>query len=220
MIDVIKSDSGSLIQLSAYVVIFIVMGLVTLFKKMAEAQRRRAAEEERAAKQRQPAIGKGLRPDKPAPVRTPESSPPVMTEPYPQPTEKPFIEDEEEGGEGKKGIEIEDILRKALGLPSPERRPPEPVTIRPKPVVSEKTITPQQETAIEPSLEPTVIVPGAAEHHWEPDRVVGKRGWSSFLDNLEAKELHQLQQAIIFSEIINPPIALRRDRRINSFWPR
>lgn len=232
MIDVIKSGSGDAIQLAAYVVIFVVMGLVTLFKKMAEAQRRRAAEEARAAKQRQPTIGKGLRPDKPAPTITPESLPPVMTQPYAQPAEEPFIEDEEEGEEEKEGIEIKDVLRKALGLPSSERRPPEPVTIRPKPVVSEKTITPparggsekslqgrprrQQEPTAEPSLEPAVVT----EHHWEPDRVARKQGWSNFLNNLEAKELHQLQQAIIFSEIINPPIALRRDRRINSFWPR
>ncbi len=220
MDNIIKSGSGDAIQLAAYVVIFVVMGLVTLFKKMAEAQRRRAAEQERAAKQRQPAIGKGLRPDKPAPVRTPESLPPVMTEPYPQSAEEPFIEDEEEGGEEKEGIEIEDVLRKALGLPSPERRPPEPVTIRPKPVVSEKTITHQQETAAEPSLEPAVVVPGATEHHWKPGRVAGKQGWSSFLNNLETKEFNKLQQVIIFSEIINAPIALRRGRRINSFWPR
>lgn len=215
-----KSDNGGLIQLAAYVVIFVIMGIVTVVKKMAEAQKRRAAEEKKAGEHTRPTIAKGLRPDKPAPARIPEPLPPVMTEPYPQPAEEPLVEDEEEVGEEKEGVEIEDILRKALGLPSSEQKPRSPIPLKPKPIVSEKTVIPQQEPTAEPSLEPAAVASAAEEFVLEPDRVADKQGWSDFLGNLEAKELNQLQQAIIFSEIITPPIAFRRGRRITSFWPR
>lgn len=222
-----KSDSGGdLIQLAAYAVIIIVMGVVALMKKVAEQRKkRRWLTQQTALKHLQPTAGKGLHLESEETAVKKEPVEPVLTEPAPQsapPLTSPFPSGERNGEDGEKEkrvpTEIEDVLREALGLPPLEHAKPRPGTIESKPPAPGQQVESKPETASEFApvvtlAEASVLAPTLPEtNSTESVYESGELRWQNLIDTLNAQELNPLQQAIIFSEVIRRPIALRQRR--------
>ncbi|MBI4834319.1 MAG: hypothetical protein HY811_05845 [Planctomycetes bacterium] len=185
---------SDLIQLAAYVVIFIVIGLASVIKKAYEAKKRRQEEEKKSGpSMAQPEKSQGLRMEEETETQVPgptESETPSETEP-------PVIN-------------LEDVLKKAFGFPGTTESREKPPRIKPQKVWQVKEgINPT--AAMEP--EQPVLADGAEEN--KNISVTTICGWDDFTQHLNENGSSELAKAIILTEIIAPPIALRRTRGLS-----
>jgi len=193
-----------LIQLAAYVLIFLVFGGASIIKKVVEAQRRRKLSEAQRPKEESitpPKQSRGL----------------TLEEKQPEPVEEeaPSIETYEE--KQKPEVDLEEVLRKALGFPGTEPKQYQKKIIREeeetqltlKPTVVKKETMPdahltEEEIHIPVDLEHALPAAGPEE----PDI----NGWDNFSKELNSEYSSDLVKAVILSEIIAPPISLRKYR--------
>jgi hypothetical protein len=195
-----------LIQLAAYVLIFVVIGGASIIKKVIEAQRRRKALEAQRPKDE--------------PITPPKQSRGLtLEEEQPNPTEEeeiPPIETYQEEKE-KPEVDLEEVLRKALGFPTTAAkqyqkkiiRAEEEMQLTLKPtVVKEKVKTDEpltgEEIPIPDNLEHALPAAGPEEQDIN--------GWDNFSKELNSGYTSDLAKAVILSEVIAPPKSLRKYR--------
>lgn len=192
-----KMDAGDLIQLAAYVVFFLIIAGASVVRKLLEAKKKRQEQERRQGRSR-PVIG---RPHTLSPAGQPVVVKPIADE-VPAPPPAPHID-------------LEDIFRKAFGIPddSPKQQPKlNPVKIRqqtPKPVQNYEPIPkPPSPSDIPASERADIYSPQKTTAQKEPEF-----SWQGFMDTLDERGLTGVQKAIILTEVFNKPSALRRFKK-------
>lgn len=181
-----------LIKLGAYVVFFVIIAGASIFRKLREVQKKRQEEELRR--------GRLMRGQTTLHPQTPTKAPADQTAMDQSPAPKPEVP-----------IDLEDIFRKAFGIPEEpaKTRPvkimprrPEPVIVESKPVARPT----RPATTTETADEPRIIRKTAPEKE-------AVFSWQGFMDTLDERGLTGIQKAIILTEVFNKPPALRRFRK-------
>jgi hypothetical protein len=229
------------VQLAAYALIIIVIGLSSVIKKVLEARRKRRILEAQEQKQHKTVVvqdSRGLRsedettsPSEPKEI-TGENVGPL---PVPQPmaeTEEyrvPPKRDPDDIGKwdpdksGPEVTDLEKVLRRALGLPDAEdnaqkERERKLAELRQQQIKirlvtkQEKITAPEQPKTTEPEV--LSGYEGGTHQQVHSFEEGFASGWSDFIHDLNTDQPSELVRAIILSEVIAPPIALRRHRNL------
>ena len=169
-----------LIQLAAYVLIILIIGIATLVKKYVEAQKRRQEFEKKNVKT--------LRLDT---ELSNEQTRTIIVERIPEREEEPET----------RPVSIEDVLRKILVAPSemPKAQPIEEAIIQQMP--SDILAKPLASMRFADDNELSIKINETAE---QPG------GWHNFTAGLKEKELTEIQQAIIMAELVQSPVMRKR----------
>lgn len=184
------------LQFAAYAIIIIIMGVSAIIKKVAEAQRRRqllGGEEHRQMMTAQQKRGLTAEDEN----THAEIKQPVQEEIKPSP---PEIQE----------IDLEEVLRRALGFPAheTEKERYKRRLEKARPQQSKVTKTPALPSA-SVSRSPLPIEP--AEKQGLPVALDEKvnTGWADFTRRLSIEQPDELSRAVILSEIIAPPVSFR-----------
>lgn len=181
------------IKLAAYVIIFIIIGGVSIIKKILEAQKRRHELDEKRAKSRQG----GLRVEDD-----------IRSEPAPAPGIRP-AETETEPPTGE-AISIEDVLRELTGAEVVTETPR--IMAKPRRV---KAIRQQEQEAkaaeiskIEQRMQETAVPSRSSSGlHFappvEPEPAKESGSWNEFTESI--KDRDEIQRAVIVAEVLKRP---------------
>ncbi|MEK7449896.1 MAG: hypothetical protein AAB019_10505 [Planctomycetota bacterium] len=194
-----------LIQFAAYAIIFIIIGIVSLIKKAKLSRQQRVLLEERKKpRENRGKIEPGLRP-----AYIPAGTQPVSRKEIDRAKEEEeemeeVMEEETEPAE----MDIEEALRRALGIPSMEK--PKMVVL-PKVKLIKKFI-PSEKVIPSPDIagiEPGKIIPEDSPAIVETLAIVKEKDlpWLTHFDKSASSEFKKM---VIFSEIIAPPLSLRK----------
>jgi len=193
------------LQLAAYAVILIIIGVVTVMKKVLEAQKqRKLLEAQQPKKLVVTGQSRGLTAEE-------ETPPPQLTLP-----ESPAEETETEPEPSRQGgMDLEDVLRRVMGVPSGGeetetpwerklRRARAQVKTTPPPPPKPAKVTPET-----PLTKVQIALP------IEEVSALPSENWDNFIESLNQSERHELERAIILAEIVAPPLSRRSGRQ---FW--
>jgi len=220
------------VQLAAYAVIIIIIGLSSVIKKVLEARSKRRLEEAQQQKQHKSITAEdsgGLRSgdNSVEPSRQKETP---YEEAKPVPVPRPMVETEESrerdsDKSGPEAVDLEKMLRRALGFPSAadverkerERKDAElrQQQVQVKPVGIQEEVKPLEEPE-EMAGPETVSIMDIEAYHKSNNLDEASSGWTDFLDDLNERQPSELARAIILSELVAPPIVLRRHKILRS----
>lgn len=216
---IMKDDT---IQLAAYALIIIIIGLSSVIKKVLEARRKRRILEAQQQKQNKSITAEdsgGLRSGDEASTPSEQKEIPYR-EMEPAPAPQPMAETE-----GHEAIDLEKVLRRALGLPAAEdiekkERERKLAEIRQQQIkiISHQSVKEITTPAQSGTSEPGIISGPEMGTYQQTNNFVDDvaSGWSDFVNDLDTNESSELARAIILSEVIAPPIVLRRHNILRS----
>jgi hypothetical protein len=188
---------SDLIKLAAYAVIILVFGLGSVLKKAYEAKKKRQEEEKKTGPgMSQPEKSQGLRMEEETETQAPEiTEPEISSEPAPP------------------VIDLEDVLKKAFGFPGTTESKERRSQIKIKKVWREEMPVKTEIKKI--SMEPEQPAVGEVVGEGKTVADTAASGWDDFTQHLNENSSSELAKAIILTEIIAPPIALRRTRGLS-----